>query len=421
MRMAGRVAAAIEILDEIFLRHRPAAEALKDWGKAHRFAGSGDRHVIGTLVYDSLRNRLSSAARGGGNSGRGVALGTLASVWALPLRDIETLATEPFGPGALTPSEKEHLQKPSAEINMPAWLLPSLQAVFGDRLKVEVEALCERAPIDLRTNTLKCERPKLLEAFTKFGATATPYSPWGLRVPAPGFEDKHINVEAEMAHGLGWFEVQDEASQLAVMLCGAGPDMRVLDLCAGAGGKTLALAAQMNNTGHITAYDRDKHRLRPIFERIGRSGASNIEVIPHDEEAKLKSALPFDLVIVDAPCTGSGTWRRKPDAKWRLTEKQLLIRQKEQRAVLEQAAPLVKKGGKLAYFTCSLLPQENTLQVQSFLKSHPDFKTVPYTDQWNSAMNTIPPESADGSKETLLLSPASHGTDGFFIAMLQRK
>ena len=427
MKLAGRVAAGIEILAEIFDRHRPASEALKDWAKAHRFAGSSDRHVIGTLVYDGLRNRLSAGAGAGGEDARAVALGTLATVWKLPVSEIETLCAEQFGPGLLTASEKAALTAEPKELaahigaNYPAWLEISLKSVFGENLLDEMAALCQRAPIDLRVNTLKCDRPKLLEAFAKFGASATPLSPTGLRIPPAGIDARNINVEAEPAHGLGWFEVQDEASQIAVLLSGAKPGMRVLDLCAGAGGKTLSLAALMQNQGTIIAHDRDKHRLRPIFERIGRSAASNIEVLPFDESAKLEKLGPFDLVVVDAPCTGSGTWRRKPDAKWRLAPKQLTIRIKEQADVLDQAASLVKVGGTLAYFTCSLLPEENTRQAASFLSSHRDFKIIPFGPQWHAMIGGNIPASADGSKETLLLSPYTHNTDGFFVALMQRK
>ncbi len=427
MKLAGRVAAAIEILTEIFDRHRPASEALKDWAKAHRFAGSSDRHVIGTLVYDALRNRLSAGVRAGGEDARAVALGTLASVWKLSVTEIETLCAEQFGPGPLTAPEKAKLagepEDSPAHVgaNYPAWLETSLKSVFGENLLDEMAALCQRAPIDLRVNTLKCDRPKLLETFAKIGATPTPLAPTGLRVPPAGIDARNVNVEAEPAHGLGWFEVQDEASQIAVLLSGAKPGMRVLDLCAGAGGKTLGLAAAMKNEGVIIAHDRDKHRLRPIFERIGRSGTTMIEVLPYDESARLEKLEPFDVVVVDAPCTGSGTWRRKPDAKWRLQPKQLTIRTKEQADVLDQAAALVKVGGTLAYFTCSLLPEENTKQVASFLSSHRDFKIMPFGAQWQSTIGSKIPASADGNMETLLLSPASHHTDGFFIALMQRK
>ena len=421
MKQAGRIAAAIEIITEIFTRNRPASESLRDWGKAHRFAGSTDRHVIGTLVYDCLRNKNTAAARAGDDAPRGLVLGTLAEIWKSSAAEIDALCTEQFGAGALSGVERKNLEAPLGHQpdhivgNFPQWLTPQLRAAFGDKLIPEMQALAQRAPIDLRVNTLKASRESVLQSMAKFNAVATPLSPWGIRIQAPGIEAKNINVEAEPAHGLGHFEVQDEASQLAALIAAPKPGQIVIDLCAGAGGKTLALAALMENQGQLVAYDRDKHRLRPIFERITRSGASCIEVVPADEQEKTERRGGYDLVVVDAPCTGSGTWRRKPDAKWRLGEKQFQVRLNEQASVLAQAAPLVKKGGKLAYFTCSILPAENQEQVQKFLNTNSEFKIIPYTEQWSGA-----PVSAYESKETLQLTPYSNGTDGFFVAVMQR-
>ncbi len=427
MRMAGRVAAAIEILTDVFTQHRPASEALKDWGKAHRFAGSTDRHAIGTLVYDVLRRRETAASRMGDGRPRALVLGALRDVWNMSAAEIETLCTEQFGPGVLTAKEKAALERDlrddlPAHIrgDFPEWLLPSLTEVFGDRAAVEGAALAERAPIDMRVNTLKASRAQLLEAFAKHGAKAGPLSPLSVRIEQPGGDTRNINVEVEPAHGMGWFEVQDSASQIAAALSGVTAGESVIDLCAGAGGKTLALAALMKNKGHLVAFDQDKHRLRPIFDRINRSGATCIEVVAADEGDKLKDMGGFDCVLIDAPCSGSGAWRRKPDAKWRLQLKQLEQRQKDQREVLEQGSQLVKAGGRLIYITCSVLPEENTTQVKAFLASHKNFKIIPYTEQWKHTIGGEPPISADGSANTLLLTPARHGTDGFFVAVMQK-
>ena len=427
MKLAGRISAAIEVLAEITGRNRPASEALKDWGKAHRFAGSTDRHVIGTLVFDALRHRNSAAAIGGSAEPRGLVLGTLVSVWNMPLAEIDAGCAEQFGPGALLAEEKAALAKglaadapASVRADFPSWLEPQLAEMFVSRLVEQMMALAQRAPIDLRVNTLKATRGEVLAKFEKFGAAQTPLSPTALRIAAPGIDVRNVNVEAEPAHGLGQFEVQDEASQLAALLTGVKPGDTVLDLCSGAGGKSLALAALMQNQGKLIAYDRDKHRLRPIFERIGRSGASCIDVVPYDEPQKLSVAGGYDLVVVDAPCTGSGTWRRKPDAKWRLSEKQLTIRMKEQGDVLENAVQYVKRGGRLAYFTCSVLGAENSGQVAAFLKRHRDFQIIPYGQLWSAALPSAPPASADGRSDTLQLTPYSHGTDGFFIAVMVR-
>jgi 16S rRNA (cytosine967-C5)-methyltransferase len=427
MRMAGRVAAAIEILTDVFTQHRPASEALKDWGKSHRFAGSTDRHAIGTLVYDVLRRRETASARMGDGRPRALVLGALRDVWNLSFDEIETLCTEQFGPGVLSAKETAALQRGvrddlPAHIkgDFPEWLLPSLVEVFGEGAAAECAALAQRAPIDMRVNTLKASRSQLLEAFAKFGAKAGPLSPLCVRIEQPSAETRNINVEVEPAHGLGWFEVQDAASQIAAALSGVAQGDAVLDLCAGAGGKTLALAAHMKNKGQLIAHDQDKHRLRPIFERMNRAGASCIDIVAADEGDKLKTYGGFDCVVIDAPCSGSGSWRRKPDAKWRLQPKQLEQRQKDQRDVLEQAAPLVKAGGKLVYITCSILPSENTEQVKGFLAKHKEFKLIPYTEQWKHTIGGDAPKSADGSANTLLLTPLQHGTDGFFVAVMQR-
>ena len=427
MRMAGRVAAAIEILTQIFTQHRPASEALKDWGKAHRFAGSTDRHAIGTLVYDALRRRNTAAARMGDGRPRALVLGALREVWAMPADEIENLCTEQFGPGVLSKAEHAALNRDMREDlpayikgDFPEWLMPSLTRVFGERAAEEGAALSLRAPVDLRVNTLKSNPAQLLDAFAKHGAVAGPLSPLCVRLKSPDANTRNINVEVEPSHGLGWFEVQDAASQIAALLSGATVGERVADICAGAGGKTLALAAMMQNKGAISAYDSDKHRLRPIFERMARAGVSNIDVIPADEAAKLDENDGFDCVLIDAPCSGSGSWRRKPDAKWRLTQMQLQQRLKEQREVLEKAAALAKTGGRLIYITCSVLPEENADQVERFLSGHKNFEIIPFARQWASAIGTPAPVSADGSTNTLLLTPAQHGTDGFFIAVIKK-
>lgn len=427
MRLPGRVSAAIEILTEILERHRPASEALRDWGRAHRFAGAGDRHAIGTLVYDTLRHKASAAHRMGNGAPRSLVLATLASTWGMSARDIAALADGQHGPAEMSAAEMEALAREQGHApvhvagDFPQWLAPSLTRVFADDAALEGSALAQRAPIDLRANTLKADCAKVLAALQRFGAEPGPLAPTAIRIAAPGPEQKHVSVEAEPSHGMGWFEVQDAASQIAAALTCVKSGERVADICAGAGGKTLALAALMENKGVIIAHDRDRHRLRPIFERIGRSGATNIEVLAAEDGARLSDGGGFDCVVVDAPCTGTGTWRRKPDAKWRLNEKTLAIRVKEQRDVLSRAAALVKKGGRLAYFTCSVLPEENVDQVMWFLSRNTDFRIIPTAKAWAaSTLAGDAPPSADGNTDTLLLTPRRHQTDGFFVALLQR-
>jgi len=427
MRLGGRIAAAIEILAEIFERHRPASEALKDWGKAHRFAGSGDRSAIGTLVYDVLRRRNSLGALMEGDSPRALVLAALHHVWSRPIADIAVAVEEEHGPGALTSEECQALARVAStewpdhvKGDYPAWLAPSFARGFGAVAAEEGSALASRAPIDLRVNTLKTDRAKLIKALAKFGAVEGPLSPWCVRIAAPSPEQRSPHVEAEPAHGKGWFEVQDAGSQVAAFLSAAKAGEQVADICAGAGGKTLALAAMMQNKGQIHAHDADRHRLRPIFERLQRAGARNVQVIGADEGDRLAAlAGKLDCVFIDAPCSGSGAWRRNPDSKWRLTEKQLQQRLSDQHAVLEQGATLVRPGGRLVYVTCSVLAEENGDQVASFLERHHSFSVMPYREHWLAAIGTPAPDSADGD-DNLLLTPARHGTDGFFVSVMRR-
>lgn len=430
MTPGARVSAAIDILTEIFERNRPAGEALKDWGVAHRFAGSGDRAAIGNLVFDALRKRASSAYVMDGDNPRAIVLRTLVTDWGMTPKEVSALADgSRFAPGPLTDSERAGLLREIAADapahrrgDYPEWLAPEFARAFGQRAAEEGAALAGRAPVDLRVNTLKADRDKVLKALRRFAPEPTPHSPFGIRImQAPG-PSRSPHIEAESGHGKGWFEVQDEGSQMASLLTGAAAKEQVIDLCAGAGGKTLALAALMRNTGQLYAYDADRMRLRPIFERLKRAGVCNAQVLQAgDTQALAELEGRMDCVVIDAPCTGSGVWRRRPDAKWRLSPQMLEARRKEQEVVLDEGAALVKPGGRLAYITCSVLPSENRDQIDAFLVRHPDFKLMPWRGLWKAALPGVPPpDSADGSDATLQMTPLSHGTDGFFVAVLQR-
>ena len=431
MTPGARASAAIEILAEIADRKRPAADALKDWGLAHRFAGSGDRAAIGNLLFDALRRRASSACAMGEDNPRALVLRTLFSSWGMAPEAVAALADgSRFAPAPLSAEELAGLNRElptdaRAFIrgDYPEWLDPQFQQAFGAQAAEEGAALATRAPVDLRVNTLKATRDKVLHALLRFNAVPTPFSPLGVRIAAGTGPSRSPHVEAEPAHGRGWYEVQDEASQIATLLSGARRKEQVLDLCAGSGGKTLALAAAMENTGQLYAYDSDRMRLRPIFERLKRAGARNAQVLnPGNAVGLVELEGKMDRVIVDAPCTGSGVWRRRPDAKWRLSPQMLEARLAEQRTVLDQVARLVKPGGRLAYITCSVLPPENRGQVDAFIARFPEFSIVPWPELWEqAAFSVAPPQSADGSIETLQMTPRSFGTDGFYVAVLQRR
>ena len=243
--------------------------------------------------------------------------------------------------------------------------------------------------------------------------------PSGVRLPPREAGARNPNVEADPAHGRGWFEVQDEGSQIAALLAGAGPRMQVADICAGAGGKTLAMAAQMQNTGQIYAYDSDAVRFRPIFERMKRAGARNVQTLPPGEETALDALEGrMDLVLIDAPCSGTGVWRRRPDAKWRLTSAQLAERAATQSALLTRAARFLKPHGTLAYITCSILPDENDKQIKAFLEHNPSFSVIDAEQRAAKVLSRSVTCSANHNKLGLLLTPARHGTDGFYIALL---
>jgi 16S rRNA (cytosine967-C5)-methyltransferase len=428
MKPAGRIAAAIEILEAVLNRYQPVSMALTDWGKAHRFAGSGDRNAIGGLVYDALRHRASLAWALGSDAPRALAVAAAPLALGLtPEAVIDACNGAEHAPSTLTETERAGLASnlsdaPDAvRADIPEWLWPSFSRQFGEGAIAQGEALARRASADLRVNTLKSTPEKVLKALSGLSAAPCPYSPIGIRVPAPIGAQRTPNLQAEAAFQAGWFEIQDEGSQIAALLSGAGPRKQVLDLCAGAGGKTLALAALMQNTGQLYAYDADRHQLKPIFERIKRAGARNVQVLRAGDEAALDALGPrFDVVLADAPCTGSGTWRRRPDAKWRLKPDALIARLAEQRSVLARAAALVKPVGRLVYVTCSMLPEENTEQITLFLADHPNFQLVPAAEAWKANLSCEPPLSADGWIDSLLLTPRSHGTDGFFIAVLGR-
>ncbi|MGH6868917.1 MAG: RsmB/NOP family class I SAM-dependent RNA methyltransferase, partial [Methylocella sp.] len=305
--------------------------------------------------------------------------------------------------------------------DFPAWLEPSLTAVFGPAVVAEMCALATRAPLDLRVNTVKATREKVLAMLAHLRAAPTPYSPSGLRVPlAP--DGRGPALAAEPAYVKGLAEIQDEGAQLAAVLALAKPGEQVLDLCAGAGGKTLALAAAMQNKGQIHATDRDGARLMRGIARLERAGVRNVQL--HAPRGKNDVLAPLegrcDLVFVDAPCTGTGTWRRSPDAKWRIRPGALAVRIAEQDRALDEAARFVKPGGRIVYATCSVLREENEDRLAAFLSSHPDYKSVPALELAEIALIPGLGRFASRFGFGLRLTPLTSGTDGFFVAMLMR-
>jgi len=428
MRLGGRMAAAIEVLETVERQKRPVAEVLKDWGAAHRFAGSGDRAAIGNLVYDALRQKLSHAYLMDDNGAPALVHAVLLRQWGFDsdrliaqLRD-DRFAPEPLPEAALDAFRTRDLSRAPAHVqaDIPEWIEFAFEENFGDDWIAEARALNRRPPLDLRVNTLKADRGKVRKALARTSAVPTRIAANGLRIAAGEGPSRLPNITAEPAHAKGWFEIQDEGSQIVSELIFARAGEQLLDYCAGGGGKTLALSAAMDNKGQIHAWDIDKTRLAPIFERLRRAGTRNVQV--HEADADLGGLIGrMDRVLVDAPCSGTGTWRRRPDTKWKLTRDALEARLEQQQEVLAAAAPYVRPGGFLIYITCSILPQENEAQVYNFCEDDGDFELVSSGEAWQELYGDDRPQPWSADMKTITLTPAATDTDGFFFAVMQRR
>ena len=430
MRLGGRIQASIEVLEDILTRRTPATMALRDWGKAHRFAGSKDRSAIGNIVHDALRRKSSIGWRMNDDSPRALAIGTAA--FSMGMRP-ETLKTDFDGdkhaPSQLTSDEMKRLDgvidlddAPDwVKADVPEWLWPAFLNNFDEDAVFEGQALAARPPFDLRVNALKMTAQEALKTLEFTGPKPTDISPIGLRYPAlHGLDTRHPNIQSEAIYQTGGVEIQDEGSQVISLLINAKPGERVLDYCAGGGGKSLALAADMKNEGEIFAFDIDKRRLAPLYQRAQRAGASIISVTEPPAGNLDRLAEQMDKVVIDAPCTGVGTWRRKPDAKWRLNEAALERRINEQKTVLDQASAYVRPKGLMFYMTCSMLAEENEAAVYRFLEDHEGFEMLSAGEVWEERFGETAPKpwSSDGC--SLTLTPASTNTDGFFFAVLEK-
>ncbi len=423
MRNGARQQAAIEILISLETERRPAADAVKAWMLTHRFAGSKDRAEIGDLVFGALRWRQSSAWRMGEDTPRAWVWGALRWGFGQSAHWVEeSLVDDPHAPSPMTEAERsalsgDNIAEAPAHVrgDFPAWLTSSFTRAFGDNAAEEGAALAVPASLDLRANALKTDRAKLIEALgespkLKGPPQPTPYAPDGVRIPWS--QGRTFPWATEQSFVKGWFEVQDEGSQLAARFSGAEPGMQVADICAGAGGKTLALAALMQNKGQIFAHDIDGRRLAPLKERLDRAGVRNVQIRTpmRTKDALIDLRDRMDVVFVDAPCTGSGTWRRSPDSKWRLRPNALAKRLEEQQQALALAAPLVKPGGRLVYVTCSVLPEENEDAVGTFLASYAGFAPVGLDVDFPASERSV----------GIQMTPLQTGCDGFYVAVLKR-
>lgn len=395
--------------------------ALKGWGESARYAGSKDRAFVSGLVLDVLRKRRSLGWTMGEDSCRAAVLAAVRFGWGWPLdRVAQAAGDSEHGIGGLTEAETASLTTPnttpaSAPVagDYPDWLEPHVSRVFGEARGAELAALAERAPVDLRANRLKTDPERAAKALQPLHAIVAGVLSDAFRIPAPAATDRAGSVETIPQFGKGWFEVQDLGSQIAAACAGDIKGKQVLDFCAGGGGKTLALAAAMGNTGQLYAHDSDARRMADIIPRATRAGVRNLQIRSPVEAEPLKGMdAKMDLVFVDAPCTGAGTWRRHPDSKWRLSPEQLERRMAEQDHVLDQACAYVKPGGRLIYVTCSIFAEENEDRIAAFLARTPGFAVVPAA--FEAVAEHATPEGF------LRLTPLNAGTDGFFVAVLEK-
>lgn len=435
---AARTEAVIEVLDAVeqsLARKGPPADAiLKSYFAKRRYAGSKDRRAVADAVYRILRHRArlraSLAKAGGEPSPRLMALADLVVLGHSDDAALDALFSgDKFAPEPLSEDERALLPKlrsinpdtlpRSARLEFPEWMEAMLAARFGEAFEGELAAMDERAPVTIRANRLKGDRDALRDRLDGEGIVTTHcrYAPDGLLAE----DGKGLNQTAAFRDGL--FEVQDEGAQLAALIADAEPGSQVLDLCAGAGGKTLALACYMGKSGQLYAADVDGRRLDELKRRAKRAGAHNVQPILLDEtgERRAKTLAEFqgkiDRVILDVPCTGTGTWRRSPELRWRFGPDDLKDIQDVQSRLLDEAAGLVKPGGRIVYVTCSLLPPENEGQIREFLDRHSNFKLMEYELLLPDEVEGLPASRSD-LDGALALTPASHGTDGFFIAVL---
>jgi 16S rRNA (cytosine967-C5)-methyltransferase len=387
MTPQARVQAAIEVLDLVVDATRDGGAAadtlVRRYFRERRYAGAKDRRAVRDLVYAAIRRAGERPP-----SGRSAML-------ALADADPGIAMLFDGTPHAPSPIEEEEPRAPAG--SAPAWLAEQLPSG-------ELAALAGRAPLDLRVNSLRASREAVLAGL---GGIATPHAPTGIRLA------DSVQIEQHALYLSGAIEIQDEGSQLVSLACQAQPDMLVVDLCAGAGGKTLALAAEMANRGRILACDSDRARLSRLPPRAARAGVSIVEprLLDPGREAPALADLEAaaDVVLVDAPCSGTGTWRRNPEARWRITPRRLAAVVKAQARLLDLAAGLVRPDGRLVYAVCTLLKQEGADQAVAFLGRHPG---------WRATDTGIAAGAAAGPGRCL--SPASDGTDGFFVAAFVR-
>lgn len=431
MRPSAQLQATIELLDEITETGYPADRLMSQYFKQRRYIGSKDKAAISENLYTVLRNRLSFEfllERADLSLNSRVLVALMAQLKGEDIYDL--FDGDRYSPRRLTANQLEKFKNLDSnldnaslhvKLNVPAWLADKLSEALGDRFEQEMFATNQRATTDIRVNTLKSTVDQVQHVLANSGhiTSKTILSSLGLR-----FEDR-VSLFGIDSFKEGWFEVQDEGSQLLAQLTGVKPGDRVVDFCAGAGGKTLALAAMMNNKGAIYACDVHDKRLNQATKRAKRAGVHNVRthVLSSEKDKWVKQhAAKADVVLIDAPCTGTGTWRRNPDSRWNLTQENLDNLVALQQSILQSASRLVKSGGRLFYATCSLLKEENEEQINRFLKANTEFSysELMIDKSIESNLDKVIYQHRGDAIAELRTMPALSGTDGFYVCALER-
>lgn len=403
MQNGARYQAVLELISEIFKDEKPADGIINDYMRTRKYIGSKDRRFICETVWNLIRNRMKLSFDAQSDDARRIFL------WSVRDKLDEVFDSSQYGLTKLTDEEQKWLAQDNeqpypdyVEAECPQWLFAKIGNI----------EFCKSLnnPADANFRVHGHSRDEVLRRMTNegFDVAATVYSPYGVR------SKERISLPNCMTYQDGWIDAQDESSQLAAILCDVRPEHKIIDYCCGAGGKSLAMSHILNNKGTILAYDAIVKRLENIKPRLERLGVKNIELT----DIIADSDKDFDRFVIDAPCSGTGTWRRSPDAKFRLSEKTLLDLNAVQSGILETAAPKVKNGGRLIYMTCSVLRDENEHIIDRFMGGHPEFRFVNIRNIWDKYISAPYPHK---SENMLRLSPQSVGTDGFFICILEKR
>lgn len=403
MQIGAKYQAVLEIMEQVWQDRYPADNIIKEYMRARKYIGSKDRKFITNTIWNIIRHRSRLEFDCGCREPRMLLLTYLKD------EDFDIIADgSKYGLAPLTKEEKDKLNNLNQDVypdyvekECPQWLYEKM-----DNPALAV-ALNNTASADVRVNM--ASREDIKEKLQKEGLffAPTPYSPYGLR------SSERLNLQNCIAYQNGEIEVQDESSQLGGILCDVRPQHKIIDYCCGGGGKSLLLGALLKNEGVIYAHDKNKKRMDGLAERAKRLGITDIKVTD-----SLKEQDKFDRFIIDAPCSGSGTWRRSPDAKYRLTQKQLEGIKSAQAEILETAAHHLADGGRIIYMTCSVLPEENEMQIEAFLGKHPELSVVNMRELWERKLEKIYPFVEE---KYLHCSPLTTGTDGFFVCVMQKK